>query len=86
MGAQTAAIDCILGRDPQVVVPHASLPLASVLAWADVAPEPSRMMCVVPLGWPGGGRLTRQGPGRPDFVGRCWSGYIKGAVASRSGG
>ena len=43
MGTQTAAIDCIMGRDPQVWVPTGSPPLASVLAWADVAPEPSRM-------------------------------------------
>ena len=44
MGAQSAAIDCIFGRDPQVWVPSASPPLASVLAWADVAPEPSRVV------------------------------------------
>ena len=44
MQAQSAAIDCILGHDPQVVVPHASPPLASVLAWADIAPEPSRVV------------------------------------------
>jgi hypothetical protein len=44
MGAQSAAIDCILGQDPQVVVPHASPPLASVLAWADIAPVPSRVV------------------------------------------
>ena len=43
MGAQSAAVDCILGRDPQVWVPHEAPSLASVLAWADVAPEPSRM-------------------------------------------
>ena len=43
MGAQSAAIDCILGRDPQVWVPHGEPPLAAVLADADVAPEPSRM-------------------------------------------
>ena len=43
MGSQSAAIDCILGRDPQVWIPHGSPPLASVLACADVAPEPSRM-------------------------------------------
>ena len=30
MGAQTAAIDCILGKDPQVWVPQESPPLASV--------------------------------------------------------
>ena len=44
MQAQSVAIDCILGQDPQVVVPHDSPPLASVLAWADIAPEPSRVV------------------------------------------
>ena len=44
MQAQSAAIDCILGQDPQVVVPHDAPPLASVLAWADLAPEPSRVV------------------------------------------
>ena len=44
MGAQSAAIDCVFGRDPQVWLPHAAPPLASVLAWADVAPEPSRVV------------------------------------------
>ena len=44
MGAQTAAIDCILGKDPQVWVPQGAPPLASVLAWADIAPEPSRVV------------------------------------------
>ena len=43
MGAQSAAIDCILDRDPQVWVPHEAPSLASVLAGADVTPEPSRM-------------------------------------------
>ena len=43
MGAQSAAIDCILGRDPQVWIPQGSQPLASVLAYADLAPEPSRI-------------------------------------------
>ena len=43
MGAQPAAIDCILGRDPQVWVPHGEPPLAAVLADADLAPEPSRI-------------------------------------------
>ena len=42
-GAQAAAIDCILGQDPQVWVPHGAPPLAVDLAWADVAPEPSRL-------------------------------------------
>ena len=32
VGAQSAAIDCILGRDPQVWVPHGEPPLAAVLA------------------------------------------------------
>ena len=44
MGAQSAAIDCIFGRDPQVWAPRGEPPLASVLAWADVAPEPSRVV------------------------------------------
>ena len=44
MGAQTAAIDCIFGKDPQVWIPHTAPPLASVLAWADIAPEPSRVV------------------------------------------
>ena len=44
MGAQTAAIDCILGKDPQVWVPQGAPPLASVLAWADIAPELSRVV------------------------------------------
>ena len=44
MGAQSAAIDCILGRDPQVWTPYEEPSLASVLAWADVAPEPSRVV------------------------------------------
>ena len=43
MGAQSAAVDCVLGRDPQVWTPHEEPSLSSVLAWADVAPEPSRM-------------------------------------------
>ena len=43
MGAQSAAVDCVLGRDPQVWVPHEAPSLSSVLAWADLAPEPSRM-------------------------------------------
>ena len=44
MGAQSAAIDCVLGQDPQVWLPEPAPPLASVLAWADVAPEPSRIV------------------------------------------
>ena len=43
MGAESAAIDCIFGRDPQVWVPHRP-PLATVLAEADIAPEPSRVV------------------------------------------
>ena len=38
------AIDCILGRDPQGWVPHRPPPLAPVLAEADIAPEPSRVV------------------------------------------
>ena len=44
MGAQSAAIDCIFGRDPEVCVPHRPPPLATVLAEADIAPEPSRVV------------------------------------------
>ena len=43
MGAQSAAIDCILGKDPQVWAPRGTELLASVLAEADIAPEPSRV-------------------------------------------
>ena len=43
MGAQSAAIDCVFGQDPQACVPDNEPPLASVLAWADIAPEPSRV-------------------------------------------
>ena len=43
MGAQSAAIDCILGHDPQVWVPQGSPPLATVLAQADIAPAASRI-------------------------------------------
>ena len=43
MGAQSAAIDCILGRDPQKLVPDGEPPLATVPADADIAPEPSRI-------------------------------------------
>ena len=42
-GAQSAAIDCILGQDPQVWVPRGAPPLAVDLVWADGAPEPSRL-------------------------------------------
>ena len=42
-GSQSAAVDCILGQDPQVWVPHGAPPLAVDLAWADVAPEQSRL-------------------------------------------
>ena len=43
MGTQSAAVDCILDRAPQVWAPEEVPPLASILAWADVAPEPSRV-------------------------------------------
>ena len=45
MGAQSAAIDCILGQGSQVWIPHGSPPLASVLADADIAPEPFSARC-----------------------------------------
>ena len=44
MGAQSAAIDCILGQDPQVWAPQGSPPLGQVLADADIGPEPSRVV------------------------------------------
>ena len=44
MGAQSAPIDCIFGRDPEVWIPHRPPPLAAVLAEADIAPEPSRVV------------------------------------------
>ena len=43
MGAQSAAVDCVLGRDPQVWTSQEEPSLSSVFVWADVAPEPSRM-------------------------------------------
>ena len=43
IGAQTAAIDCILGQDSPVTLPGQDPPLASVFHWADVPPEPSRV-------------------------------------------
>ena len=43
VGVQTAAVDCILGRDSPPGV-HGTVPsLANVLTMADVPPEPSRM-------------------------------------------
>ena len=44
IGAQTAAVDCILGQGQQVWVPHSSPPLEWDFAWADVAPVPSRVV------------------------------------------
>ena len=44
MGAQTAAVDGVLGQGSPVLTPQGEPPLASVLAWADVAPEPSRVV------------------------------------------
>ena len=44
MGAQSAAIDCILGQDPQVWAPQGSPPLGQILADADIGPEPSRVV------------------------------------------
>ena len=44
MGAQSAAIDCILGQDPQVWAPRGSPPLGQILADADIGPEPSRVV------------------------------------------
>ena len=44
VGAQSAAIDCVFGQNPQPCIPEDEPPLASVLAWADIAPEPSRVV------------------------------------------
>ena len=44
MGAQSAAIDCILGQDPQVWAPQGLPPLGQILADADIGPEPSRVV------------------------------------------
>ena len=43
IGAQTVAADCILGRDSPIPTPESALPVASVLALAEIAPEQSRM-------------------------------------------
>ena len=43
MGAQTAAIDCILGQDSPVTLHGQDPPLATVFQWADLGPEPSRL-------------------------------------------
>ena len=40
---KTAAVDCIWGQGQQVWVPQAPPPLALDFAWADAAPEPSRV-------------------------------------------
>ena len=44
MGAQSAAVDCVLCRDPLVWTPQEEPSLSSVLSWADIAPEPSRVV------------------------------------------
>ena len=43
VGAQTAAIDCILGQDSPVTLQGQDPPLATVFQWADMGPEPSRL-------------------------------------------
>ena len=43
MGAQTAAVDCILNQDSPIPVPKGAPPLADIFHWADIAPEPSRI-------------------------------------------
>ena len=43
VGAQTAAIDCILGQDSPVTLQGQDPPLATLLLWADLGPEPSRL-------------------------------------------
>ena len=43
MGAQTAAVDCILNQDSPIPVPDGAPPLADIFHWADIAPEPSRI-------------------------------------------
>ena len=42
-GAQTAAIDCILGQDSPVTLQGQDPPLATVFQWGDLGPEPSRL-------------------------------------------
>ena len=42
-GAQTAAIDCILGQDSPVTLQGQDPPLVTVFQWADLGPEPSRL-------------------------------------------
>ena len=43
MGAQTAAVDCILNQDSPIPVPDGAPPLADIFHWADIPPEPSRI-------------------------------------------
>ena len=43
MGAQTAAVDCILNQYSPIPVPIGAPPLADILHWADIAPESSRI-------------------------------------------
>ena len=43
VGAQTAAINCILGQDSPVTLQGQDPPLATVFQWADLGPEPSRL-------------------------------------------
>ena len=42
--AQTAAIDCILAQDSPVTLQGQDPSLATVSQWADLAPEPSRLL------------------------------------------
>ena len=43
VGAQTTAIDCILGQDSPVTLQGQDPPLATVFQWGDLGPEPSRL-------------------------------------------
>ena len=44
VGAQPAAVECILKQDPPIPVPNGAPPLAETFHWADIAPEPSRLL------------------------------------------
>ena len=44
VGAQTAAIDCIIGQDSSVTLLGQDPPPATVFQWADLEPDPSRII------------------------------------------